>query len=253
MDAITIPYYNKRQTYSIQYFESHKSQKIMALFLSKPELYSEIHKLPASSKQAYFFNKFRKFLELYETFSSKDFDGNMYFNDLSIDKLGSVNVCGGGGSRSNSGRNYLIQQYKIIQENNTKTIEYFKEKYGIEINTLVDNRVFVGVKEPWKNPSPAMVAHMKDILAGEYSDLTLESPIPEYLDKDLVPLKIRNKACQKWLSKHKSFVPEIISKINQEEIDALEEEKFLHQKKSENDPSVSNVVFVAPVIDDDEW
>lgn len=250
--SLTIPFYNKRQAYSASYFENHKLQKLMALFISKPELYSGIYTQPLSSKQAYFFEKFRRFIDSYETFGEKDFDANFYFNDLSIDKLGSANICGGGGSRSNSGRKDLIQKYKIIQENNRKLIEYYKEKYNIQITQLVDERVFVGKKEIWKNPKPEMVEHMKSVIESAYDDETLTKPFPEYLDKDLIPLKIRNKVYQKWASQFKIQCGFERPKIDQSEIDREEEEKFLKAKNAKQEP-VPQVVFVAPEIDEDEW
>jgi hypothetical protein len=198
--AATIPYFDRRQTFSTDVLQNSIIQTYMALFISKPELYKDIYALYETDKQSYFFKKFRLFLLKYHHFNiDKDFDIMNYFCDLQIQKKGSVSVCGGGDFSRNAKKN-ARKNYNKSVENDMKIIEYFQQKYKIIINAELDERTFIGHRYIWKNPSPELLKKDKWewVTTQSYDDLSFTSPLPDTLDKYLVPLEIRNKAYQKW-------------------------------------------------------
>jgi len=198
--ASTIPYFDRRITYTTDVFKNSIIQTYIALFISKPDLYKDIYELHEYEKQSYFFYKFHRFLYQYYHFNiEKEFDMITYFGELQINKKGSVSVCGGGDASRNAKKNALKSFNKAI-ENTIKSIEYFNQKYKIIITSVCDEREFIGHREIWKNPSPKLLE--KDgwewVANQCYDDLTLTKPIPDILDKYLIPLEIRNKTFQKW-------------------------------------------------------
>lgn len=200
MSSNSIPYFDRRLNYSTDVFKNSLIQTYIALFISKPDLYSDIYELHEYDKQSYFFRKFHKFLyDYYHLNPEKDFDFINYFNDLQINKKGSVSVCGGGDASRNAKKNAL-KNFNKMSENNMKCIEYFNQKYKIIINSERDEREFIGHREIWKNPSPKLLE--KDgwewVINQTYNDNTFTKPLPNELNKYLIPLEIRNKAFQKW-------------------------------------------------------
>jgi hypothetical protein len=64
----------------------------------------------------------------------------------------------------------------------------------------------------------------------EYSDETFTTPIPDSMDKRLVPMQIRNKVCQKHLSKTKISASAYRAPVDFTKQDAEEEAEFLNKK-----------------------
>ena len=200
------PSFDRKRTYDVAFLEHHELQKLFALFVSKPELYKGIDDLAEFEKQDYLFYNFHRFIQDYYNFNAeKQYDESAYFVSLYVDKAGAVNVCGGGGGVSNSGRRQFIGGYKAGQADRKVKTEYLAKKYGLGFKT-VDPRTFIGHQEPWKNLSPALLE--KEgwgwVAQQGYTDETFAAPFPEKMDGDLVPLAIRNKALQKWKAHRKA-------------------------------------------------
>lgn len=234
--TLSIPYFDRRISYSTNVFKNSMIQTYIALFICKPELYKDIYSLHETEKQTYFFKKFRLFLLKYYHFNiDKDFDMMTYFGDLQINKKGSVSICGGGDSSRNSRKNAL-KSYNNSCQNTSKNIEYLFAKYKININAELDEREFIGHREIWKNPSLKLLE--KDgwewVLSQNYDDLTLNSPFPETLNKYLVPLEIRNKAYQKWKNIKSNKTALILNSISEDESDIDNKENDKNKKDQEN-------------------
>lgn len=236
MASTTIPYFDRRITYSTDVFKSSIIQTYIALFISKPELYSGIHEVHDYEKQSYFFKKFHKFLyQYYHLNVDKEFDLINYFNDLQINKKGSISVCGGGDASRNAKKNALKSFNKSV-ENNVKCIEYFNQKYKIIINSERDDREFIGHKEIWKNPSPKLLK--KDswewVTNDFYDDLTFTKQLPDTLNKFLVPLEIRNKAYQKWKNQKSNKNKFILCDLSDTESETDIEEPIKKEELTDN-------------------
>lgn len=224
---LVIPYFDRKINYSTDIFKNSIIQTYIALFISKPELYKDIHELHDNDKQSYFFNKFRRFLIKYYHFNiEKDFDLMTYFGDLQINKKGSVSICGGGDSSRNAKKNAL-KNFRNSCESTIKTIEYMFSKYKITINSECDDREFIGHKYIWKNPSPKLLE--KDswewVSDQFYDDITLKTQFPETLDKSLVPLDIRNKVYQKWKNEKANKNRSILNSCSETESETDYEDK----------------------------
>lgn len=247
--------YRSNRVLNPSVFKTHVMQTYLALFMSKPELYlTEMTATPVALKQEKFFYLFMKMIKNYVNFNYEkedDYETLSYFGSLQIDKAGSVNVAGGGGSRSNSGTKYLIGQYKMGQEANKKRVEYLTKKYGIKINNMVDEREFLGYKEIWNIASPELVtAEWKDQLEKGYDDMTLESMIPRRLNSALVPLVIRNKVVQKWQKADKDEMERLMEEAKKRQRLEEEEEENYGVKKVE----VATALKVnVEGIDVDDW
>lgn len=237
-----IPRYDFKRNYSTAKFASHDLQTLMALFLAQPELYeTQIANVLPVDRQGMFFNRFQLFIDPYMKLNlDKDFDELMYFSNLSLDKAGSANITGGGGTRSGSGRRDLINKYKETQDLIAKTREYFSGKYKLDFNPAKeDPRVFLGHHEPWNKASPALLEKegWEWVVEKQYNDLTMSESIPENVNIVLVPLVIRNK-----VSQH-------LEKISREKHDKivrenkLKAEKLLREEEeNENKKTVGEVV-----------
>ena len=201
--SLNIPIYNAYVKSDIAKFHEHEIQKYIALFLSKKELYDGIHQLGEDFKEDFFFSRFRRFLTKYYTIKNTDFDLNQYFQSQHLSGKRCSTFVGGGCSRSKSGRN-------VTDTNNSyamtlEVIEYFKKKYGVSISGKTDERLFIGQNAIWKFASPELLKLIgwDWVTECEYNDETMTKPLPENLDIQLVPLKIRNKVSQMW-KKNKS-------------------------------------------------
>jgi hypothetical protein len=215
----------------------------MALFLSKEELYEDIHKLPHSDKQDYFFYKFRCFLSKYmnlDTEKERDFDIHVYFQSLHISKAGSNNICGGGDC-SKSSRKQFIDKYKQSVENTKKQKEYLCGKYRLVISDETDSRMFIGHNQPWENASAKLLEKdgwqwiVKSCVDNE------ESTIPVDLDKDLVPITIRNKIYQKWKNERRRENEKTKAKLSKNN-DGDEEEEEDNMLIKHDDKVLSSVI-----------
>jgi len=200
---MTIPKYDMSVKHDISKFYSHTLQKYVALFLSKPELYEDIHTQNANDKQDYFFYAFKKFLGKFYAFKDGDFDALNYFSSQHVDLAGAANICGGGGAKSKSSKKYFTDKYKEAQAHTKDVIAYFQRKYGISVGGKDDQRLFLGHARPWMNASPELLDKegwnwVKDQC---YLDETMTAEFPERLDTQLVPLSVRNKVFQMWKKK----------------------------------------------------
>jgi hypothetical protein len=181
-------------------------QLYMALFLSKPELYSLISLATSSDEQQdYFFNQFRafssKYIEINDDISNEYlFDMEYYFTSLCQYDVNVLNVTGGQKRSSGSKKQMLAKHHTISNHRNT-LIEYFQKKYNWVLSgVVVDPRLFLGHSEPWKNASPELLnlQNWNEIISSAYDDETMTTPFPENLNKNLIPLKIRNKVFTAW-------------------------------------------------------
>lgn len=207
MSAFKTPFIDRNVRYSTERFESKDCimQKYMALFLSKPELYSSV--LTSTTKQYTFFNCFSKFIDKYIELNASasneyKFDMEMYFTPLEKIEVSQLNITGGE-SRTAGAKKAMLSKYHSMAENRKTVIEYFNRKYGWNL-AISDPRLFLGHSQPWLNPSPALLILQgwDTILANSaYDDETMSKPLPEDLDKDLVPLNIRNKVYTSWKNK----------------------------------------------------
>ena len=185
---------------SITDFINHELQLIMALFLTKPELYCD-HK-STRDKQGYFFAKFQTFASNYYHYDEHS-DAFVYFTSTRKELAGEFNACGGGGKISHSAAKQFKSKYKAIESTREKRIDAFAKKYCVAFNQCgqEDPRLFLGVKEIWNKLDSAeeLVAKSEwaHVASASYSDDTFATPIPANLDKRLVPFNIRNRAVQK--------------------------------------------------------
>lgn len=270
MNYQKFPYYDKRvNNYDKTIFLNNNIQKIMALFISNPKNYEMINDISDDNeKQEYFLTKFNIFREKYYTFNlsrESDFDMYIYFYPLNIDKKGAVNICGGSGSRSNSAKKQFIGEYQEMQNLKKKIISYLTDKYGFEFSNLKpDPRVFIGYQEIWKNPNPEMIFKESYNLVIEkaYDDETLQKTITDNIDSILVPVKIRNKVCQKISNLKNVLINQQLEESKKQYLLKIEEdekkyEENLKLKKLGNTdiPSPTSIIEVSRDIDglDDEW
>lgn len=226
---VQIPYIDMSVKHDISKFYDHELQKYMALFISKSELYIDVLKLQPNAKQDYFFQKFRTFLMKYYVIRESEFDLSNYFNSQHISSAGAVNIAGGGGSRSNSGRKALLDRYHNAQKYTKDVIDYFRRKYCVDISGENDKRLFIGHKMPWINPSPDLLEKedWKWVVECSYCDDTFVTPIPDNIDLQLVPLKIRNKVSQL----HKKKTQKNNTIISKPEDEDEEEKEYMRTHK----------------------
>jgi len=235
---LKIPYFDRKRTYyAVERFSKDPMQKLLALFLSCPENYSEMASLDPAEKEDGFFYLFGKFADNYINLTlDKHFDTMCYFRSLSLDRPGSVNVCGGGGKMTGSSKKYFKDRYKRGQDNTKLQSTYLADKYKV----LPHTRTFLGHTEIWKNPGP----HLLELEGWQwvknqcYADPEFKTAFPEKLDSDLVPLEFRNKAIQKWKNARRSAVVSAV--VSDEEED---EEK--------PEPPVVKKVIIVPEMDED--
>ena len=212
------PFFDRKKNYdAIERFANDPMQKILALFISRPENYSDIASFGIEDKEDIFFTLFGGFSDKYINLTTdKNFDTICYFSSLSVDRPGAVNVCGGGGKMTGSAKKYFKDRYKRGQENTKIMSSYLADKYKV----LPHTRTFLGHTEIWKNPGP----HLLELQGWQwvqnqsYDDATFQQPFPEKLDSDLVPLDIRNKTIQKWKKWRNDKIP-IVSKRSEDEED----------------------------------
>jgi hypothetical protein len=233
----------------ISVFHNHEAQYIIALFLTKPELYKEISTCKEKDRQDYFFYCFRKFAEDYYNFTE---DESVYFMSVKKEAAGEANICGGGGgSRSGSSARHFKDRYKKTEQEREKRIDNFAKKYRVSFAKGNDPRLFVGVTEIWNKLDNAMeiVAASKWANAPKfaYSDASFESPIPEKVDKNLVPFAIRNKTLQKI--RNRRIVGSISTTriIDEEDLESVSPQQM--QK-----PIINGSILVVPrEIYDEDW
>ena len=211
---------SKRSISDISVFHDHEVQSILALFLTKPDLYKDYHS--QTDRQGYFFAKFRKFAANYYNFAG---DESVYFMSTRKDAAGEANICGGGGGKmSGSSSRYFKAKYHQAEESRHSIIDAFAKKYGATFEPGKDPRLFVGVAEIWNK-----LDHIDEILTNSkwvniaeraYDDATFETPIPSKLDKCLIPFAIRNKALQKFRSQRQNLTTPIVMVSEDDDDDA---------------------------------
>jgi hypothetical protein len=213
-----IPYFDRNVKHNIAKLQNHEHQKYIALFLSDAKNYDGIQNMNVHEKQNYFFRKYYLFVTKYYTMKINEFDINTYYTSQHISVAGATNVsCR---DHSSSGRNQMLKQFAENQKQTKAAVEYMKSKYGLVIANKGDERVFIGHREPWWNPSPELLK--KDgwewVTERGYTDETFTAPIPKELDLQLVPLKIRNKVNQLWMKQYATVAPVEVKKEPEKEV-----------------------------------
>jgi hypothetical protein len=208
-----ISIFNQDQQKTNMSFTNSSYEKYIALFLSKPENFDKIETIPTVEKQAYFFQRFYKFLLQYKNITPDMLrkDEYLYVTCRQVAKH-PIHAFHGPDARR------IFQQE---QEQRKRENDYLQKKYGFIATD--DNRLFLGKRQIWLNP--VLPSEWNQIIQEQsYDDETFTAPIPsmDKLDKDLVPLKIRNKVVQlssKIIStpvkKEDNHVPDIIKTILQ--------------------------------------
>lgn len=218
---LKIPYFDHRKTYDAnERFSRDPMQKLMALFLSRPENYSELGSIDPMDQEDAFFRLFLRFADDYITLTlEKHFDTICYFRSLAVDRPGAVNVCGGGGKLSGSTKKYFKDRHKRGVENTKNMNAYLADKYKV----LSHTRTFLGHTEIWKNPDPHLLEleGWQWVADQTYNDPTFKTPFPEKLDSALVPLEIRNKTIQKWQNARREKTPVLSTQRPEEEDEDL--------------------------------
>jgi hypothetical protein len=239
-------------TTPITFFYNNEVQWILALFITKPDLYKEHREV--RDRQGYFFDKFRKFAADYHHFTE---DESVYFGSTRKEAAGETNICGGAGKSTAASSRYFKNRYRAIEESREQKIDRFAKRYGVSFEPGEDVRLFIGVTEIWNK-----LEHGLDILAaskwcdlGErsYDDASFEAPIPSKLEKILVPFAIRNRALQKHRNMTAGPIGSTHRKIDvdREEMEYIASKMVV--KEEEPDVVVSNVVFVPPEFEENEW
>lgn len=259
---LKIPYFDKRFKRTPDIFNNAKLQKIFALFVSNPENYKDIHTLDINDKHDYIFYLFDRFSIKYvdmDESKSPEFDMACYFSSLHIDKAGGVNICGGCDKFTSTrcARKEQLDRYRDLINIKKQKIKFLNEKYGLVFNNLQpDPRLFIGHHDVWLNIGVHLLEKegYQSVIEKSYDDETFTKPFPSDIDKDLVPLKIRNKVLQK-LKKIEYDRIELkkirqAKKIQAEE-DELENQHILKVPLFPKLPSPTSIVSVA--IDDEDW
>ena len=225
------PYFDRKKTYdATERFANDPMQKILALFISRPENYSDLASYGIEDKEDRFFTLFRGFSNNYIDLKlEKNFDTICYFRSLSVDRPGAANLCGGAGKMTGSAKKYFKDRCKRGQEDTKIMTTYLADKYKV----LPHARTFLGHTEIWKNPGP----HLLELQGWQwvqnqsYDDATFQQPFPEKLDSDLVPLDIRNKTVQKWKNARRAKVSTPSTVASSDEDEESEKEQIIHIPK----------------------
>jgi hypothetical protein len=253
--AFRTPFIDRSKQYSTAAIESKdcNMQQYMALFLSKPHLYSEVHSVALSCKQDVFFEKFSRFLSKYIEPSVANpndelrFDTDYYFSDLSEYKVNTMNISGGE-KRSGSERRNMISAHTSIADKRKQVTDYLQRKYGWNLKES-DPRLFLGHTKPWLNPSPELLElqDYNSVISCAYDDENMSVPLPEKLEKHLIPLKIRNKVLTAWRNER--------NKIS--EIETLKIKEKMKRQRELEDAKESGIsvpkVLEHIKIDDEDW
>jgi len=227
--------------YNPNKFNTHTLQKLMALFISDPINYQDTYDDNPDIQHLFFMRTFLTFAEKYyhmDPFTMDGLESIIFFGPLNRNKISTMNICGGGGKRSNSGKNEFKGFYNETIEMVEKHIKYLSTKYGFDFNpSKPDPRIFIGHQEIWKNPSPELLKKegWEWIINKSYDDDTFQKPFPEELDKDLIPLTIRNKTLQMFRNRNRSKC-NLFSRIHIKDELIIEE---LEEKDQEKEKSIS--------------
>ena len=124
---------------SLAHFQHHDMQVILALFLTKPELYADYKK--ESNLQDYFFRKFHQFSQKY--YNASDQDVYVYFGSISVSAAGSVSACAGMGKISGSSKSYFKKRIETANNDWQKRVNDFERKYKVNLSKS-DPRTFLG-------------------------------------------------------------------------------------------------------------
>lgn len=207
------PYYNRALSYNICDFQSHYMQSLMALFMAKKQedLLSRIKYAPKFCREDIFFDEFTRFIAKYVKFETLPIDVVIYFRSSSEQKPGTQLGVGGTGNKSNSyAKSFKTANARSNQCNKAMT-DYFETKFRANIRDDKDERRFLGEKHIWDKVAMeeyVMPAIWSEVVDSAYDDATMKLPIPYFLDKQLVPLDIRNQVVQK----HKNQINRIESR-----------------------------------------
>jgi len=243
---------------SLSRFESHDLQILLALFLTKPELYADYKS--QRNLQDYFFTNFLKFVKPY--FQSADPDTYIYFGSVLVSDLGSMSVCGGMGKISGASKSYFKSRVFADLDSRKRQIEEFKRKYRVNFDKS-DPRIYLGETEIWKKLDRAaeIVANSAwpNVSQMAYSDYTFATHIPDLMDKRLVPIEIRNKVCQKHKAKTQTSVFSYRPILDLSQTDLEEETRFLQlqqlqqQKPPMYIPAKQNATMNLTDVDLEDW
>jgi len=242
-------------TTPIATFYNHDLQWIVALFITKPDLYKEHREV--RDRQGYFFDKFRKFSADYHHFTE---DESVYFGSTRKEAAGEANICGGGGKSTAASSRYFKNRYRAVEESREQKIDRFAKRYGVSFEPGEDARLFIGVAEIWNKLEHGIeiiaASKWNDVAERSYDDASFEVPIPAKLEKMLVPFAIRNRALQKH--RNMTAVPIGVSRrkvdVDKEEMEYIREKSVSKAVvKEEMDVVVSNMVFVPPVFEEGDW
>lgn len=171
---------------------------IMALFLTKPALYSDV--MTQKYRQTAFFEKFWRFASAYYKLKDSDADARVYFSSFELKQAGDYDICGGAGKLSGASKSYFKKRFHGVEMKRESSIEAFQRKYRMVPGK--DTRLFLGVGQIWDklNEASKIVAgsYWPDVASLEYSDPTLTAPANPNVIKLLIPLEFRNRALQKF-------------------------------------------------------
>jgi hypothetical protein len=248
------------------FFES-EVQSVLALFLTKPELYKNY--ATERDRQGYFFGRFRKFAEKYYHFSG---DESVYFGSVRKEVAGEANICGGSGKMSGASSRYFKGKYKAIEESREKQIDEFAKKYGISFEAGKDPRLYLGVTEIWnklaRSAEIVAASNWADVTSMAYDDATFEMTISKQIQKQLVPFEIRNRVMQKVRNLNRKVTSGPIRNTNLDDSEdetvvstdsannsahAIEDLSGLRRENGSSNIGGMSVAFVMPAEVFDDW
>ena len=223
------PYYNRSANHNICEFHSHQMQSLIALFMVKKQedLMSRIKCAPKFCREDIFFDEFARFIAKYVNCEAMSIDVAIYFRSSSEQKPGAQLGAGGTGNKSKSYANSFKAANARSNQCNKAMTEYFETKYRAHIREDKDERRFLGEQHIWDKVAAeeyVMPAMWRKVAAAAYDDATLASAIPQSLDKQLVPLAIRNKVVQKHKNQMNRCVRYTANPIVNEDEDENEDE-----------------------------
>jgi len=195
------PVYNRTVKYDINEFQSHYLQSLMAVFVAKKqsELVSQLKHVPKFYREDLFFDEFNRFIGKYVNMETLATDLKIYFRSSAEQKPGTQIGAGGTGNRSGSYASSFRAANRASQDYNRASTAYFEEKYRASIRGEKDERRFLDEIHIWDKIAEdkyTMPTKWLKIVNMSYDDATFVAKLPESIDKQLVPLAIRNKVLQ---------------------------------------------------------
>jgi hypothetical protein len=242
-----IPSYNRSIKHDIDVFENHSMQDVMAFFVAKKqeELTCRLKLVPKFQREDLFFGEFFRFAEPYVNYVSLPIDTVIYFKSSVEQTAGTQRGTEGTNNKSNAYAKSFQKANKASTQYNQAMTAYFEEKYGVTIRGEKDKRRFLDEQHLWNKLATdeyVLPEKWRKIANNGYDDTTLVCEIPRFLNKQLVPLSIRNKVVQKHRHCGHTSTKEKIDSETEYETGSEDETIQLNTTKIEIDADMQKIL-----------